>query len=201
MSVLDEKVLLLNRNMVALRLVSVRRAFFLLAKPRRKTPSEKVATVLDVDANHDIIGPVKWDEWITREPADGDRYVATTSRRIKVPSIIILSEYDKVPVVDPILNKSSLWERQKGKDMYTLEPLTWHDCDMDHFVPRSKGGKTSWTNCGLTAIANNRKKGDRRAEDVGLKLQIPLSPPKPKPLFVRLKRDPRFPEWDFFIKD
>jgi 5-methylcytosine-specific restriction endonuclease McrA len=200
MNILDEKVLLLNRLMQPLRLISVRRAFFLLSKPRRKDPSTKVATALEVDENHDIVGPVKWEDWLTLPVRPTDRHVSTAKQTIRVPSIIVLAEYDRVPLVEPNLTKVALWERQKGKDMYTLEQMKWDDCDMDHYIAQSKGGKTDWTNCGLTAIVNNRKKGDRPAHEVGLTLRIRLEPPKPKPMAVRLRRDPRFPEWDPFIR-
>ena len=77
MSILDGKVLLLNRIMQPLRLISVRRAFFLLAKPRRKDPSTKVATALDIDENHEIVGPVRWDDWITSKKRGASRRVCT----------------------------------------------------------------------------------------------------------------------------
>lgn len=201
MNILDDKVLLLNRIMQPLRLISVRRAFFLLTKPRRKNPSMKVATALEIDENHEIVGPVHWEDWVSLPPREGDRVIATARQQIRVPSIIVLSDYDRVPVVSPHLTKSNLWEKQKGKDMYTLEELSWDDCDIDHVVARSKGGKTDWSNCGLTCIAYNRKKGDRAPHEVGLQLRIPLGAPKPKPLAVRLRRDPRFPEWDAFIRN
>lgn len=201
MNILDEKVLLLNRIMQPLRLVSVRRAFFLLSKPRRKDPSTNVATALEIDESHEIVGPVRWADWLALPIRDGDRYITTAKQRIRVPSIIVLAEYDRVPVVAPNLTKSALWDKQRGKDMYTLEQMKWEECDMDHFIAQSKGGKTNWTNCGLTSITNNRKKGDRPAHEVGLTLQIKLEPPKPKPLAVRLRRDPRFPEWNPFIRE
>ena len=92
MSILDEKVLLLNKRMQPLRFIPVRRAFFLLSKPRRKDPSTKVATALEVDENHEIIGPVRWDDWLKLSVRDGDRFIATAKQRIRVPSIIVLAE-------------------------------------------------------------------------------------------------------------
>ena len=200
MSILDGKVLLLNRIMQPLRLISVRRAFFLLAKPRRKDPSTKVATALDIDENHEIVGPVRWDDWITLPVREGDRSISTAKHRIRVPSIIVLSDFDRVPVVDPRFTKTNMWMKQKGRCMYTLEEMKWDECDMDHFVAQSKGGKTDRTNCGLTKIEYNRRKGDKSAKEVGFELKIPLGPPKAKPVAVNLRRDSRFPEWDYFIR-
>lgn len=199
MNILDEKVLLLNKLMQPLRLISVRRAFFLLTKPRRKDPSTRVATALEIDENHEIVGPVHWEDWVKLPIRENDRAVSTAKHKIRVPSIVVLAEYDRVPIVTPNLTKTALWEKQKGRDMYTLEQMAWEDCDIDHFVPQSKGGKTDWHNCGLTRVLYNRKKGNKAAHEVGLQLQIPLGPPKPKPMAVRLRRDPRFPEWDPFI--
>ncbi len=200
MNILYDKVLLLNRLMQPLRLITVRRAFFLLTKPRKTNPSSRVATALEVDENHAIVGPVQWEDWLTREVRPGDRAISSAKQKIRVPSIIVLAEYDKVPVVEPTLSKSSLWERQNGKDMYTLEQLAWDDCDVEHYIAKSRGGATSWTNCGVTAIKHNRKKGDRAAHEVGLRLRLPLTVPRPKPVLARLRRDPRFPEWNPFIR-
>lgn len=160
----------------------------------------KVATALEIDENHEIIGPVRWDDWLTLPVREGDRTINTARHKIRVPSIIVLSDYDRVPVVNPNMTKTNMWDKQKGKCMYTLEELKWDDCDVDHYIPQSKGGKTDWTNCGLTKIAHNRKKGDKLAHEVGFQLRIPLVAPKPKPVAVRLRRDPRFPEWDPFIR-
>lgn len=201
MSVLNDKVLLLNRLMQPLRLISVKKTFFLMSKPRRKDPATKVATALEIDEKHRIVRPVTWEEWITLPVRAHDRSIATVKHKIRVPTIIVLAEFDRIIVVNRRMNKSSLWDRQKGKDMYTLEPLTWANCDIDHFVCRAKGGKTTWTNCGLTTIANNRRKGDKTAKEAGLRLRLPLVEPPPKPLSIHLKRDPRFPEWDIYIKD
>lgn len=126
MSILDGKVLLLNRIMQPLRLISVRRAFFLLAKPRRKDPSTKVATALDIDENHEIVGPVRWDDWITLPVREGDRSISTAKHRIRVPSIIVLSDFDRVPVVDPRFTKTNMWMKQKGRCMYTLVEMKWY---------------------------------------------------------------------------
>lgn len=199
MSILADKVLLLNKNMHPLRCISVRRAFFLLTKPRRKVPSAKVATAVEIDENHDIISLVEWDEWISLPVRPGDRFVGISKQQVRVPSIIVLGEFDRMVVVKRTFTKTALWDRQKGCDMYSSAPLKWHECDIDHFVPRSKGGETSWRNCGLTPIETNRRKGDKLAHEVGLRLRTPLVEPPAKPMFVQMRRDVRFPEWDAFI--
>ena len=200
MSILDDNVLLLNKNMQPLRIIKVRRAFYLLTKPRKKVPSDKVATALYVDENHEIIGPVKYEEWLTLPCVPGDRVIHTGKATIKVPSIIILSEFDRIPLQNRKLSKSALWQKQEGKDAYTLEDLEWDNCDIDHVHARSKGGPKTWDNCALTSIPNNRKKDNKTLAEAGFKLMIPLGAPKPKPGFLRIERDARFPEWNYFIR-
>lgn len=200
MNILDDKVLLLNRLMQAVRLISVRKAFFLMAKPRRKDPRTRVATALEVNDNHEIERAVTWEEWITLPIRPEDRVIHTSRCGIRVPSIIVLAEFDKTVIVEPNLNKKTLWKRQDGKCMYTLVPLEWGECDMDHYIAKSAGGKTEWTNCGLTTMVINRKKGSKKAHEVGLSLKLPLVKPKSKPLAIdSLRPDLRFPEWDMYM--
>jgi 5-methylcytosine-specific restriction endonuclease McrA len=51
------------------------------------------------------------------------------------------------------------------------------DWTVDHVVPRTKGGKTSWTNCTTSCMKCNSKKGDKNLWDTNLSLRtIPAKP-------------------------
>lgn len=67
------------------------------------------------------------------------------------------------------------------RDNYTCQYCGGYGNTMDHVIPKSKGGKFSWTNivCACQKC-NNIKKNDRTPEQAGLKL---LKQPKPITIF------------------
>jgi 5-methylcytosine-specific restriction endonuclease McrA len=100
--------------------------------------------------------------------------IRTVSRSFQYPAVIRLSEYKNIPFKGVLLNRANVFRRDKGECQYcgSRKQLT-----IDHVIPRSKGGKTSWTN--LVAACNrcNVNKGDKTPEQAGLTLR--LEPFKP----------------------
>lgn len=169
-----------------------------MATPRKKNPSQKVLIAVEVE-DEQVIRLVQWEEWITLPIREGDRYVSTAKTKVRVPTIVTTAEYDKVPEIEPRLSKEALWRRQKGKDIYTNQPLKWSKANVDHYIPRAKGGETVWENVGLTDPEINTMKGDKYAHEVGLQLMQPLTKLKKMLLSMRLKPDPKYPEWDPYL--
>lgn len=198
-NVLKDKVLVLTKNFRALSIITVRKAIQQMATPRKKRPDQKVVTALEVEDGQ-ITRLVPWEEWIELPIREGDKFISTANRQIRTPTIVTLAEFDRVPEVDVKFSKEALWRRQNGRDMYTGEELEWKECNIDHRIPRAKGGQTTFENCGLTTIENNAKKGDKLEHEVGLKLVLPLTKPSKLLSSWRLKPDPAYPEWDPFLK-
>ena len=71
---------------------------------------------------------------------------------------------------------------------------------MDHVVPRSKGGVTSWSNIVLADKRINNIRGNRSLKEAGLTLKIQPREPKAKPFHETLRPGVKFPEWEFFVK-
>src|SRR6201985_3349860 len=71
--------------------------------------------------------------------------------------------------------------------------------NIDHVLPRSRGGKTTWENCVLAHREVNSRKADRLPEEVGLRLlKRPMTPCElPSTLFIRNTH--RIPEWRHFL--
>ena len=197
--VLKDKVLVLTRNFRALSFISVRKAIQQMATPRKKNPSQKVVTALEIE-NGQITRLVPWEEWIELPIRDGDKYISTANRKIRKPTIVTLAEFEKVPEIEPKFSKEALWRRQNGRCMYTGTQLEWKNCNIDHYIPRDAGGETSFTNCGLTTVELNAKKGNKSANELGLRLALPLTKPDKLLVSWKLKSDPEYPEWDPFLK-
>lgn len=100
--------------------------------------------------------------------------IRTVSRSFSYPAVIRLAQYKHIPYKGVLLNRANLFRRDKGQCQYcgSTKQLT-----IDHVVPRSKGGKTSWTNLVTACNRCNVAKGDKTLEQAGMKLQtLPFTP-------------------------
>lgn len=106
----------------------------------------------------------------------------SVSRSFPMPSVIRLNKYVKVPYKGVALTRHNVFKRDQFECQYcgTEEDLT-----LDHVIPRSKGGKSSWDNLVTACKGCNAKKGDFTPEKAGMKLNV-----RPfKPSYVIFLRD------------
>ena len=111
-----------------------------------------------------------------------NQYLRTISRSFDMPSVIRLYSYVNMPYKGVMLNRQNVFKRDGNLCVYcgVREELT-----LDHVMPRSRGGKTNWTNLVTACKKCNAKKGDYTPEEAGMRL-----PYKPfKPSFVVFLRE------------
>lgn len=94
--------------------------------------------------------------------------IRTVSRSFDYPAVIRLNDYKNIPYRGVMLNRANLFRRDRGECQYcgSKRHLT-----LDHVIPRSKGGKTNWTNLVAACHRCNVNKGDKSPEQVGLILR------------------------------
>ena len=85
-----------------------------------------------------------------------------------VPKVLRLLKYIKMSwrVTAPRFSKKRLFQR----DNHTCAYCGKEAGTMDHVVPRSRGGDSSWTNTVSCCIKCNRKKGNKLPEEAGMKM-------------------------------
>lgn len=96
------------------------------------------------------------------------------SRSYSFPSVIKITRYINIPYKGVVLSRHNVFKRDGNQCQYcgVSKELT-----LDHLVPRSKGGKSSWTNLVTACKKCNAKKGDFLIEKSGLKLKsFPVKP-------------------------
>ncbi len=95
-----------------------------------------------------------------------------------MPTVIVAANYDKVPLRRPRFGARGIWERDGGICQYTGRKLSPNEGNIDHVVPRSRGGKTSWDNCFLAHREVNSRQANRLPDEAGLHLRKqPAAPP------------------------
>lgn len=116
------------------------------------------------------MNPITWDEWIKLPIRDFDFTISSPRMTIRVPTVIVESRYGKMPIKRPKLTKSNIWKRDNGVCQYTGRKLSKNDGNIDHVIPKCRGGKESWDNLVLCDKHLNEKKGHQIAKEVGLSL-------------------------------
>lgn len=136
----------------------------------------------------DRIQILEWyDDWIVRSP----------SMETRVPAVAMLKEYIRVNNT-PKFSRSNITLRDRFKCQYCGDAVTLTTVTMDHVVPASRGGATSWDNIVASCMPCNSRKGDRR--DIH-----PRVPPR-QPTYwelVKIRKDMhinyRHPSWQEYL--
>ncbi|MEO5714725.1 MAG: HNH endonuclease [Luteolibacter sp.] len=183
-------VLLLNRNWQAIHVKTPADAFCMM--------STGAATGLDV-LGDDHIQPVRWDDWLKLPFRDEDNAVNTPRGPVRVPTVIVSANYAKVPLCRPRFGARGIWERDGGVCQYTGRKLTPGDGNIDHVVPRSRGGASSWHNCVLSHREINSRKGDRLPQEAGLRLLRSPVVPLAVPASALIRNLHGIPDWQRFL--
>ena len=106
--------------------------------------------------------------------ADKDEVLRSISQVFPKPSVIKIKRYINVPYRGVVLTRNNVFKRDGYQCQYCG---TSKDLTLDHVIPRSKGGKSTWTNLITACKRCNAKKGDYSLEKVGMKLfNVPTKP-------------------------
>jgi 5-methylcytosine-specific restriction endonuclease McrA len=183
-------VLVLNRNWQAIDVKTPAQAFCMMANGN--------ATALDIVAAGEM-RPVRWTEWLGLIVREEDHAVRTVRGLVRVPTVLVLARYNKVPKRRPKLSAKGIWERDGGKCQYTGRKLAPHEGNIDHVLPRSRGGQTTWENCVLADKKVNSLKGNRLPEELGLQLKKMPQVPRELPVTYFIRNAHNVADWEHFL--
>ena len=114
---------------------------------------------------------------------DRQSYMRTVTRHFPMPSVIRLHKYINLPYRNGVmLSRQNIFKRDGGACQYCGNP---RDLTLDHVLPRSRGGKSTWDNLVTACKPCNSRKGDFTPEEI----QMPLKQKPFKPSFVMFLRD------------
>jgi hypothetical protein len=106
----------------------------------------------------------------------------TVSSTYPMPSIIRLFRYVNLPYRGVMLSRQNIFKRDGNACQYCGAT---HDLTLDHVIPKSRGGRSTWDNLATACKSCNSKKGDLTPEEAGM----PLKRPPFKPSFIMFLRD------------
>jgi 5-methylcytosine-specific restriction endonuclease McrA len=104
-------------------------------------------------------------------PEEMSPHLLHASRQVyPVPSVIRLLEYRRIPHQTRALSRKNIMMRDRYCCQYCHRAGGASDLTLDHVIPRSRGGDTSWENLVASCHQCNNRKGNRTPEEAGMKL-------------------------------
>jgi 5-methylcytosine-specific restriction endonuclease McrA len=172
-SVLDHPVLVLNRLWQAVNTCTVRRAFTLLYQGHAQVVAQDHS---DNFLTHDF---ASWQDFSRNNPEE--KMVQGVSLSIRIPRIIVLLMFDRLPKKEVKFTRHNVFERDKNTCQYCGKIFDRSELNLDHVIPREKGGQTTWENIVCSCIPCNSRKANKLPHQAGMRLIRPPKKPRWRP--------------------
>lgn len=191
----------MNAHYAALRVISVRRAFALLFKADEN--HEPVAEILHIEDGRYI--SYNFQDWAELsafkrefEAAEHD-WIRTVRFDLVVPRVIRVLTFARLPRQNVKFNRRNLFARDDNTCQYCGKRFSTSELSLDHVIPRSQAGPTTWENVVCACHRCNVRKGGRTPRQAGIKLIRQPEKPRRNPV-IRLKlSDGRYASWKQFL--
>ena len=86
--------------------------------------------------------------------------------RMAMPSVIRLLEYRRIPHQTRALSRKNILLRDRNTCQYCSVVLPSGELTLDHVIPRSRGGSSTWENLVACCHGCNRRKGNRMLHEL-----------------------------------
>lgn len=183
---LNSSVLVLNRSYLPVHVTSARRAFTLLYQGIARVVDEQYQT-FDFEA---------WSQLAVARDAEA---IGTSGGPIRIPRVIVLIAFDRLPKRHVRFSRINLMARDSFQCQYCARRPQRAELNLDHVVPRSLGGRSTWENVVTSCVDCNRKKGGRTPRQAHLKLLRKPERPRWTPLANLMWSSVRYREWRPFL--
>lgn len=183
---LDAAVLVLNRCFLPVHVTSARRAFILLYQGVARAVDERYDT-FDFDA------------WRGMAVRNSDEFVGIVGGRIRIPRVIQLALFDRVPRRHVRFSRTNIYARDRNTCQYCGRGKTRAELNLDHVIPRSQGGRTTWENVVCSCVECNRHKGGRTPRQARMRLFRAPQRPRWTPIVGMVPPGLTHPAWGPFL--
>ncbi len=153
---LHASVLVLNRLYMAVHIIGVRRAFALLC---RELAEVIHAGEEGVFANYTFESWLEASQTRAHQKQTHEDWIRSVNFEIQVPRVIRLLRYDRLPRQGVHLNRRNVLARDGHQCQYCGRHFPIHQLSLDHVLPRSRGGLTTWENIVCACLTCNVKRG------------------------------------------
>ncbi|UCD30101.1 MAG: HNH endonuclease, partial [Planctomycetota bacterium] len=184
-----------NRNYMAVRVTSAKRAFSLLYR--------NLAEVVHIEdgqyLSYDFDGWREISQLKHRfEPHKHD-WVRTVKFSIAVPRIIRLTLYDRLPRKEVKFNRRNIFARDGNRCQYCGKKYPTSELSIDHVIPRSQNGKAAWDNVVCCCLSCNVQKGGKTPKQANMSLIAKPVKPRRSPTIDIKFSNSRYRSWKQFL--
>jgi 5-methylcytosine-specific restriction endonuclease McrA len=195
---LSTSVLVVNKHYSPVSITSARRAFCMLWG--------KIAEVITVEneayINYDFRSWSEISRYKRLYEDNGELdWVFTPTLTLMVPRVVRLLRYDRLGGYKVKLTRKNLYYRDSNTCQYCGGKFKTKNLNIDHVVPRSRGGRDTWRNLVCACIGCNIRKGSRLPREAGMKL---IREPKKinlNPIIQVHLRKKKYSSWKAFVDD
>jgi len=184
----DGAVLVLNRLYQAVQVTGVRRGFRLFYAGRARAVGPDFATY-------------DFENWCDLPAGVDDEVIRTPRRTIRVPRVIQLVHYDRLPRREVRFTRRNIFFRDRNRCQFCGKVFAQRDLNLDHVVPLSRGGSSTWENVVCACVACNSRKGDRMPHEAGMSLVRAPRRPVAHPVLRAGWIGPPYEEWRTFLDE
>lgn len=193
--------LVLNRSFQPVRITTARHGFTLLYLGRARALDRSFEP-------HDFH---EWSQLPIHAPGDGaheprvqdgrafDEYIGTPRGRIRIPRVLLLSGYNRVPHAPLRLSRRNIFLRDSFTCQYCHRRPGMRELNLDHVMPRSRGGRSTWENLVTSCRECNLRKGWATPEESGMPLRARPARPSWSTALIMAAPRRRYPEWEPFL--
>ena len=179
-------VLVLNRSFFPIHITSLKRAFCLLYQGFAQAVDAQFRTF-------------DFDSWSQLSIEQRDETIGLVNRMIKVPRVILLLGYDRIPKGRVRFTRANIFFRDRNTCQYCGEIFPKSELSIDHVVPRSHEGTSTWENVVCSCFTCNKKKGGRTPKEASMRLISQPRRPRWTPFFRLTLEDLNRREWLPFL--
>ena len=186
-AVLTHPTLVLNRNWQPVGVASVARALVKVWND--------AARIVDPD-DYTLYN---WADWSQLRPQEGEQFIRTQRFRLRVPEVISLVRYDRVPSNTVTFSRRNIFKRDRFTCQYCGKQPGSEELTIDHVLPRSRGGGSNWENCVLACVECNHRKANRTPAEAGMLLRTRPARPRWRPFYAAHGK--RIDSWAKFLSE
>ncbi len=186
-AILNRPTLVLNRNWQAVGVNTVSRSLV-------KVWNEGARIVDPADYQQ-----YDWEDWARLAPREDEECIRTRWLKIRVPEVITLTQYDKLPTNSVAFSRRNVFKRDRFTCQYCGHQPGKDELTIDHVLPRAQGGISSWTNCVLACIECNSRKANRTPDQARMPLAREPERPVWRPMFAA--RGEHRDSWSRFVSE
>jgi len=140
-----------------------------------------------------------FENWSALSASRNDETIGLVDRMIKIPRVIVLIAYDRLPKKHIRFSRLNIFARDRNTCQYCGRQFPRSELNLDHVIPRHLGGSSNWENVVCCCVACNKAKGGRTPAEAGMKIMRAPRKPTWNSLLHGIGTRVRYEQWRPFL--